>query len=72
MGDIEYFAAVKKMDVEKRRSLMTSEEQRVRTYNNYWQDKDWLDYKKLAREGLYYTGICDRCPYQNAFYPRDR
>jgi hypothetical protein len=56
MSDRDYMSAVLRMGQEEKESLMISEAERLRTYKALWPNPDCVNYKDLAREGLYYTG----------------
>ena len=58
MNDRDFMAAVMRMGQEEKESLMISESRRMRTYLVLWPHPKFLDYRELAVEGLFYTGMC--------------
>lgn len=61
MNGTEYLSAVLAMNENEKKSLMSSESERRRTFeaNSVWQDRERVTSDALAAIGFYYVGECE-------------
>lgn len=49
--------AVMRMGQEEKESLMIGEAERLRTYGAMWPNPPTINFRELAKEGFYYSGM---------------